>query len=102
MDLKCIAGIQYQAGDFKATLKTLGQQNDIVSLMLRGKAAFNARRFNSAEADLVRAKGLLMSVTNSTKPELERHITKWIEKSKTSTRSDDETDKDADLNTIAP
>ena len=40
LDLKSIGAVQYQGGDYSAVLRTLGAQEDIMSLMLRGKAEF--------------------------------------------------------------
>lgn len=89
-DLKGIAAIQYQAGDCQATLKTLGEQEDIMSLMLRGKAEFGLGQFAKAAALLSKAQGKLAGVDAATRPELERQCTVWTNKSKlelSSTRS---------------
>ena len=45
LDLKSIAAVQYQGGDCQGVLNTLKGQEDIMSLMLRGKAEFGLGSF---------------------------------------------------------
>jgi len=58
-DLKSIAAVQYQAGDYSGALRTLDGQDDIMSLMLRGKSEFGLGQFKSAAAFFKKAKALL-------------------------------------------
>jgi len=40
VDLKSIAAVQYQGGDYQGALRTLATQEDTIALMLRGKSHF--------------------------------------------------------------
>ena len=45
-DLKSLAAVQYHGGDYAAVLRSLdGHDNDIIALLLRGKAEFNLGQF---------------------------------------------------------
>ncbi len=56
-ELKSIAAVQHQAGDFQGVLTTLKGQEDILSLMLRGKAEFGLGSFVNAAALFQKANG---------------------------------------------
>lgn len=105
LDLKSIAAVQYQGGDCQGVLNTLKGQEDIMSLMLRGKAEFGLGSFQSAAALFKKVKGMVSSVDATLRPEFERQCTVWNNKSQielTSTRSYGDINQGAYLNTAAP
>ena len=106
-DLKSIAAIQLQGCDFSAVHRTLEGQEDFMSLFLRGKADFGLGHFQQANGFFMRCKELLNSAgfEASLRPELERQLTVWTNKSQielSSTRSFGDINLGAYLNTSAP
>ena len=105
-DLKSLAAVQYQGGDYAAVLRSLdGVEDDIVALLLRGKAEFSLGQFVKASGFFKKAKDLVSKVDSSLRPELQRQCTIWTNKSQLElgqTRSFGDINQGAYLNTTAP
>lgn len=104
-ELKSIAAVQLQGCDYNAVNRTLASQEDLMSLLLRGKAEFGLGQFQSANGLFNRCKEMISSVEAALRPELERQCTIWTNKSQIelgSTRSFGDINQGAYLNTSAP
>ena len=81
LDLKSIAAVQLQGCDYNSVCVTLAEQEDFMSLMLRGKAEFGLGQFQKASGLFNRCKTMISGVDATLRPELERQCTVWTNKS---------------------